>query len=285
MTSSMQTFVGRNINLGVSGSLSAAGRKSPVLKLPLTFQTTDAVEIRLDHVVVRVTCAGELVGVAHLAGDVLVQQRHYVPQAIAEVPTSHVMIDFITDTFVSGSQTSLTVTPYGVITWRANQDSDPVQDTLPNNSAGHQLAVSRSDWYERVLVPLRQTDFVYLEIALPQGEAGKPWRSAAEQLRRAEAAHAAGDDDTVFGRLRGALDSFPGAKQHIFDAVQDPDKRAHVDALAKAFGSFLHLGRHVGEPGTVNAGQFPVTHADAAFAIAQMKTLLSYASQVTRPVD
>lgn len=63
--------------------------------------------------------------------------------------------------------------------------------------------------------------------------------------------------------------------------VPNPKKRSAVNELTKKFGDYLHLGRHVAEPGTPDAGTFPVNHVDAGFAIATMKVMLSYAATLT----
>jgi len=92
------------------------------------------------------------------------------------------------------------------------------------------------------------------------------WANAVTQLDRGEAAYATGDDPAVFSHLRGALDALPGAKKHVLDGVSDTNKRSRLDTLLKDAGEFLHTGRHVAKLGE-QAGSFPVTHVDAAFAL------------------
>jgi hypothetical protein len=280
MATSLQTYGGRWVQVDVSGPISGVGRVVPRLTVPVAFTAPDAVELRLDHVVVRLMAAGELMGTGQLAGNLLAQGRSYKPIAMVEIVTSHRLLDWVTEGLGRASAAPFTLEPYGVVSYRRDDAASFEQDTLSEQQAGHQFGIARSDWFTGVLGPVQQAEFIYLEVAVPSGHFTEKWQAALELLRNAEAAWAAGDDASVFVHLRGALDSLPGAKQSIFDSVTNETKRTVLDALTREYGKLLHFGRHVDPPGGADAGRFPVTHRDAGFAIAQMKLLLSYVSRL-----
>jgi hypothetical protein len=101
-----------------------------------------------------------------------------------------------------------------------------------------------------------------------------PWRFAG----RAERCFALGDDAGVFAKLKGAFEALPDAPKQIFDALPEP-KRAAVNAVVAAYvTTFLNFGRHVSKTGAP-AGEFPVDHIDARYALDNANLVLSYASK------
>lgn len=149
--------------------------------------------------------------------------------------------------------------------------------TCRTSSTSTHLRVDRSAWFSQILEPIRQEEYVYLEVAIPEGEAGRAWQAALGNLRAAEKAYALGDDAAVFQQLRGVIDALPGAPKHIVDALPEP-RRTEVDTLLLAVGNYLHYGRHVAKAGD-DAGTFPVNHQDADFALSTMRVVVSYLSR------
>ena len=141
------------------------------------------------------------------------------------------------------------------------------------------LQLPRSDWYQQVLAPTRNEQYLHLEIALPGDHPAlvTEWNKAMSHLQRAEKAYAAGDDPGVFQYLRAWLDALPGAKKNILDSISNDKKRRDLDNLLAKAGAYLHNGRHVADDG-IEAGEFPVDRLDAAFAMDLMRVLLSHMS-------
>jgi hypothetical protein len=272
----VQTSDNRSVSV-TPGNLTATGRVSPVLAIGLTIKVEGASVLRLDHLMVRLYSSAELIGTGQVVGTTVYPSSWFTQ---VEIPTTHRLIDLVTDQLGSAAEVPLILRLHGLLRWRASREDDWHEDDLPNNNIQHQFSVARSKWYDQVLTPIRQSDFVYLEVAVPKGELGAPWRNALNIIRQAEAAYANGNDDSVFQRLRGALDALPGAKKDIFATIPNDVKRKAVDNLVKHYGEYLHVGRHVGAIGTDAEGKFPVDHIDADFAIAAMKVLLSYAARI-----
>lgn len=140
------------------------------------------------------------------------------------------------------------------------------------------FAVARSDWFARVLQPIGTTEYVSTELLLPLGDASM--RQSVKQLREADRAFALGDDPTVFARCRAALDALPGAPKSIFVGLSDADEQKVLDDLVGAAGRYFHRGRHVARDGTPRAGDFPVDHGDARFALNLIKVIVAHVSKV-----
>ena len=271
--------------------VSGIGRLNPRLQLSFTAHPVPHATVVLSDVTLRLEHRQELIGEGRVAG-----QRLYDGSAVTfEVVTSQRLLRHITDGLAPEildvqldarlrgvghfSVDPTALTSPGPL--RIANDPEPGQSKDFELSAGmpSTLQIARGAWYGRVLAPTRNEQYRYLEVALPRDdeELGAEWANAVAHLDGAEQAHASGDDATVFLRLRGAIDSLPGAKQQILAGISDTDKRADLDALLKQAGKFLHDGRHVAADG-VQAGTFPVDHLDAAFALDLMRVLLSHLS-------
>lgn len=275
---SLSSMRGFSLNVDFTGRLLAEGRLAPVLTAGLSIAPPGTEQLRLDHLLVELHCNAEIVGEGHIVGAEVNPLPSSKPETDVRIGTTPRLIDFMTDQLGSAGRLRLEFRVAGAFRHRDQGAPDWSEDSIPGYQSPIVGDVKRSDWIERVLTPVRNADFVFLEVAVPRGSTGNAWRSATAMLRKAEDAYAAGDDDAVFGRLRGALDSFPGAKQNIFEGVLDTDKRRHLDRLYKAYGDYLHLGRHVGDERSDSPGVFPVNHMDARAAIGMMKVMLSYAS-------
>lgn len=282
----------QSLNTGATSSpiqvdlanVGAQGRISPILLLRVNFRTIENWTADLLNLRVHLQCGNERLGDGTLIGP-LITHTSETAETI-EIPTTHRMIQHVTDSLGTAPAIDLAVRWSGLVRLnfspnaqkRYASDPEPGQsiETQVRNSGPMNFQIARSDWFSKVLTQTRQEDYLYLEIAIPRGQIASAWQNSLALLAKAEEAYAKGDDASAFLHLRGIIDALPGAKKHIFDAIPEP-KRGTVDQLLKAFGDYLHAGRHIAATGP-HQGTFPVDHLDAAFAIAACKTFLSYAS-------
>ena len=271
-------------------SMMAAGRLNPRLQLNFAAQPIPGAKVTLDDVTLRLEYQHELVGTGRVtAVDLLPNTR-----VNFEVVTSPLLFRYITDTLtprhtdvqfnatLSGAA-SYCMVPAAVDAKQVRLVCDPEPGVLTPFRVSHgsptYLQVPRSDWYEHVLAPVRNEQYLFLQVALPKDHPAlvTEWNTAMGHLQNAEKAYAAGDDPGVFHYLRGWLDALPGAKQQILESISNKKKRDSLDGLLKQAGAFLHNGRHVANDG-IEAGEFPVDRLDAAFALDLMRVLLSHIS-------
>lgn len=234
---------------------------------------------------VRVSFGNESLGESRITGERVGSGGRVIQ---VEVPTTHLMLNHVTDRLGPLEQVSLTLSWYGIlrILWEPNESDarymgEPTPGVWTDFQIGESVsvqtvAIPRSDWFSKVVTPVGLSDFVYSEVAIPKGPLGDEWKSTIDLLSRAERAFILGDDAAVFSQLRGAFDALPGAKKNVFDDLPEPQKK-YVDDLARHVGEYLHNGRHVAEMSDGVVG-FPVNHVDARFAINLVRVLLSYAS-------
>jgi hypothetical protein len=274
------TASNRPIEASLDGLVTASGRLSPVLVIPLRLRQLngpDSAQLRLLSVVVEATCAGEVLGQGSLAGRTLWQNTSNTVNI--RIPTNHRMLAWASDSVARTRIGRIELSFYGAIQYRDVSNQDWIDEDVQHvGGAGTSaIEISRSDWHDHVLSPTRQADYLYLEIELKRSTRDE-WEPALARLHDAEEAYAHGNDSAAFGFLRGCIDALPGAKRAILDGVADPRKRAAINDLLKQFGNFLHLGRHVSDAESPVAGSFPVDRVDAGFAISATKVLLAYIS-------
>lgn len=266
--------------------LSGRGHLNPRLSLALNFATpNERIETELRDVRLQVLCADEILGETRLTGEHVAAHGH---SCTAEVPVTRRSLEFVTSRLAHHAAVDLELTWYGLlrVRWQPGEgvqrmmgDPEPGVWTdvhLPANQPGSHAAIARSDWFERVLQPTGGDGYVYLEVAVPRGDAADGWRRSLGHLDSADKAYALGDDAAVFHHLRGALDALPGAKKNIVDRLPEPQRSA-VDDLIRAIGTYLHLGRHVAAGGET-PGAFPVDRQSAGFAVALIRVTISYLS-------
>lgn len=240
-------------------SMGATGRLNPRLLLYFTAQPEPYAKATLDDVTLRLEYQNELVGAGRVTSvDV---HRNDTPVNF-EVVTSAQLLRFITDTLISNQTVvqfdaklsgaaSYWVDPASSSQGRVRMTNDSEPGTWTRfqvfQGSSSYLQLSRSEWYERVLAPTRNEQYLHLEVALPRDHPAlmAEWNRAMSHLRSAEKAYAVGDDPGVFQYLRGWLDALPGAKQHILDSISNEKKRRDLDDLLVRAGAFLHNGRHV----------------------------------------
>jgi hypothetical protein len=267
-------------------SVGARGLISPRLLLVLHAETpNEHTSIEFHDMRVRVMFGQELLGETRIVGEHIGSQGRSIQ---IEIPTTHRMLNHVTDQLGAQSQVNLTLSWYGIlrVLWetggseaRYQGDPEPGEWTdLQIDEGNHEqpIMISRSDWYSRIVTSIGTSDFIFTEVAVPRGPIGDDWRFAIDLLDQAEKAFVLGDNAAVFVHLRGAIDALPGAKKNIFDDLPEP-QRKYVNDLAKHIGEFLHAGRHIAKLDDGIKG-FPVNHVDARFAMNLVKVLLSYAS-------
>ncbi len=264
--------------------LRGLGRLSPRLDLRLAACTPSAgITTTLKVVRAELFWNEELIGCGLLLEDTFHDRDS---QRQLELPTTRRLVQEITNHLGTSSSVSfqvrfsgsaiVTVAPDSVATASGggSEAGQPVPVVFAPDNNTMNFSLPRTAWFDDVVGKLGDSDYIPLELLVPRSALGEPWRKALSHVTNAKRAHALGDDPAVFGHLRGALDSVPGAKQEIFDALPEP-KRTEVDALVTALGKFLHAGRHIDQA----TGGFPVDHIDAGFALNLMDVLLSYASR------
>ncbi|MEO6699985.1 MAG: hypothetical protein ABIP57_00600 [Jatrophihabitantaceae bacterium] len=275
----------RTIEARLDGEVTATGRLSPVLIIPLRLRRLNAPEtaqIRLLGVVVEAACGGEILGQGWLGGVTLYQNGSNA--TVVRIPTSHRLLGWATDYVVRRGAGRLELRLYGAVQFRDTPDDEWIDEDIPYLPAANSaIKISRSDWHDYVLSPVRQADYLYLEVELARATLDG-WEPALAQLEQAKNAYSLGNDSGVFHHLRGCMDALPGAKQAIVDAVADPDKRTAIDELVRAIGKYLHLGRHVSAVTAPEPGAFPVDRVDAGCALGLVEVLLAYLS-TARPRD
>lgn len=269
----------RTLEARLDGEVTAAGRLSPVLTIPLRlrqFNTPETGQIRLQSVEVEAICAGEILGQGWLGGITLNQGSSNV--IMVRIPTSQRLLDWATDDVVRRGVGMLELRLHGAIQLRdASTDDWSDEDVRYLPSANSAIKISRSDWHDHVLRPVRQADYLYLEVEITRA-AIAGWEPAIDRLEQAKHAYSLGDDSGVFHHLRGCIDALPGAKQAIVEAVTDPEKRKAIDELVRSIGKYLHLGRHVSTATAQKPGDFPVNRVDAGCALSLVEVLLAYLS-------
>lgn len=267
-------------------SVGAQGLFSPRLLIWMHFETpNEGITVDLHDLRIRVKSGQEYLGETRLTGE------HVTSNGLnlqLDIPTTHRMLNYVTDHLGSQEHIALTLGWYGLIRffWNPNDaDSRHMGEPTPGEWADfqidegsheQQISIARSEWFSRVVSVVGTADYVFTEVAVPKGPLGDKWRSALVLLDKAEKAFTLGDDASVFSHLLGVLNALPGAKQKIFNNLPKP-QQSYVDELTKSIVAFLHSGRHVSELANGDVG-FPVDHVDARFAINLVRVLLSYAS-------
>lgn len=266
----------------------ANGRLTPRLILSIKLATpTESIRVKLHHIIVRILCNLEIVGEGLILSEEVSSNG---TDTQIEVQTSRQMLKYVTETIGQSSTVSLKFAYYGFMqVMKESSNSENIMNgnpsngywkeyLIPNNGITYPLFIARSDWYSKVLQPIGNDDFLYLEVAVPKGELADLWRNALSHLSDAEKCFAMGDDAGVFSKLKGMTEALPGAKKNIVDDLPSP-KKEEVNKLLKSYSEFLNHGRHVAIDGE-NAGQFPVNRIDSENAIAFGKIMISYISRL-----
>jgi hypothetical protein len=269
-----------------AGRVTGRGHVNPRLAFEIFFRTPrERMNAQIQVMRAELIAGEEMLGDGILTG---VEAVHGECSASVEVPVSRAALDQLT-TLVRGDQVDLVLRLSGWLRARDdNEDSrqfasspEPGVWTFVGFGLGRQtelrFQIARSDWFSQVLQPIGTTEYVSIEIAVPAGDlALKP---AVNQLAEAERAYAEGDDPAVFARCRAATEALPGATKQIFDGLSNPTESEALDELVLRANTYFHRGRHVMKEGD-RRGEFPVTHADARFALGLAKLLVGHVGQV-----
>lgn len=272
--------------------VSGTGRRSPRLMLQFQLRTPgERFSAQMHHVRVRVFSGEELLGEGTIVGGDVASQ-HPSP-CLLEIPVTQRMIRYVTDSIPANADVSLKLKWSGIlrVKWRTaendlkrNDDPEPDEWTfLTFVETDMNLSIARSDWFGRVLQPIGDDQWLFLEVAVPKGSAGAAWTKALALLNDAEKAYALGDDAGVFAKLRSAIEALPGANKHIVDALPEP-RRTEIDTLLLKVVEYLHFGRHVATQGN-EIGTLPANRIDANAAISIVQVMFSYISRALAAVD
>ncbi|MDQ6949709.1 MAG: hypothetical protein M3256_26560 [Actinomycetota bacterium] len=276
------------IEIDLAG-IAGRGRVVPRLIFSLTMRTpNERSEAELHDVRIQLLVADELVGEGRVIGE---RAASFGNSCQIEVEVSRKALGYVTERLGTQSAIDLTLRWYGLlrVRWqpgtsdsRSAADPEPGEWTLlhlADRQHECHLRIPRSDWFNNVLQPIGDGDVLHLEVMIPRGLEARHWTKTLDRLAEAEKCYALGDDAGVFAKLKGAFEALPGSPKNIFDLVQEP-RRTEVDKLVKAFvADYINHGRHVSKDG-FQAGEFPVDHVDAGFALNTAKVILSYASRI-----
>ena len=187
-----------------------------------------------------------LVGEGHIYGTSVASTER---TEMLEIPTTHRIIQYMTDTLGTGTALDLQARWSGLarIILNPNGTKRFATDPEPGESVEHQIhdsgpinyQISRSDWYSKVLSPIRQKDYVYFEVAVPRGNAASAWRNSLALLARAEEAYAK-------RRRRLSLPPPPGHHRHPprrqeTHLRRPPRTQAHQNRRPPpTYGDYLH---------------------------------------------
>lgn len=274
-----------------AGTVHGRGRVAPRLVFTMTARTLrDNVSVQLHLMRAELIVGGERLGQDILTGEYLSPGD---TQLNAEVPVDRPALEYL-DQIARGSHIDANLRLTG---WLRGQDkntdrtayaSTPQPDEWVFERFGQtgenelRFHIARSDWFAQVLEPLGTVEYLCTEIAVPRGD--DPLRQSANHLQEAERALRQGDDAQVFLKCRGALDALPGAPKGVFAALEYKRESETLEELLRTAGNYFHLGRHTADEGP-QAGDFPVDHADAAFALNLAKLVIAQTARVlARPL-
>lgn len=283
---SVSTTAGQPLEVSLNGRVIGAGRVSPILTIPLQIRQLNAptsAQLRLVSVQIELYCDGEHVGEGRVAGVTLWQAS--ANSVSLRVPVGHRMLQWVTESVARHRVCRLELRLHGAIAVRSSSAEAWEEQDLQYASGGGSSAIeiSRSDWHDHVLDPVRLTDYLYIEVAVPRSSSDG-WSATLDHLQQAERAYELGDDSAVFHKLRAGVEALPGYPKSIFATMTDERKRKAADELLRTVGTYLHLGRHVSKEDSPDAGRFPVDHIDAGFALNMIRVLLAYVA-MAQPHD
>jgi hypothetical protein len=270
-----------------AGGVRGEGRLVPHLVFDLDIRTPrENMEAHVQVLEGRLTLGSEIAGTGSTFGTVVGPHGKLVS---IEIPVSPAVLD-VAQQLMPGDDLQLRLQLRGLVLLK--DDNNDGARTMGQPGVGEwgahsfgaaslvtlDFRVSRSDWFTRVREPLGLLRYVNVEIAIPRGQ-GHPLQKAGELLVRADRALAEGDEPGVFLYCRGAVDALPGSPKDVFTELEDAREAKTLDALLLAAGNYLHRGRHVDRDGD-RQGEFPVTGADARFALNLTKVIVSHTADV-----
>lgn len=269
-----------------AGTVHGRGRVAPRLAFTMNARTVRQNMVVQIHLLrAELLVAGERLGQDMLTGEYLSPGDS---QLTVEIPVDRPTLDFF-DRVATDREVNASLRLSGWLRGRDDNTDLPQYASRPQPgewvferfgvAAQTELSfrIARSDWFSQVLEPLGTVDYLFTEIAIPRGDS--PLRKSADHLRAAERAYREGGDPQVFSSCRAAIDALPGAKTDIFANLEFERERSALDGLLRSAGVYFHLGRHAADEGPLR-GEFPVDHADAAFALNLAKLIVAQTARV-----
>ena len=273
-------------------NIGAVGRLAPVLMLWVDLKSpTERIETELHHLVTKVMFENEVIGKGTIIGKYT--SWHGISGQI-EIPTTQRMLQFVTSRLSNNSDVPLKIFFDGLIQvkWNPNDtDAKMAGDPEPGEVKQYEIHgsmpssynIPRSDWYNKVIQPIGDDNYLYFEVAIPKRDTATQWNRALTHLQDAEKVFALGDDAGVFSKLKAMFEALPGAPHNIFDSLPSP-KKEELNQLVKSFVGFINHGRHVSKGGD-SVGLFPVDRLDSENAIAITKVFVSYISRSLSAIE
>jgi len=264
--------------------LSAEGQVAPTIVLNLYMSTpSPSIDVEIHRLDARLALNNEWLAFGQVAPQKVSDSGHSTTLRLEISPAG---LDFI-GANLSGDDLTLKLELMGLLRAREAADGQRqlVQSDFPYGEWGYVFAVpadftftvARSDWFTKVLSVVGGSRYIAAEIQLPKAAEKSDVVAALARLKDEERAYALGDDPKVFLSCRAMIEALPGYPSDLFHDVDSPSKRKSLDDMFKEAGDFFHVGRHVRQDGP-QAGEFPVDHRDAAFALNLARLLLSYLS-------
>ncbi|HMJ36661.1 MAG TPA: hypothetical protein VK501_22340 [Baekduia sp.] len=246
----------------------------------------ERMEVHLQLLEARFVLGSEVAGVGMADGHVVGPHGRRI---LVEIPVAPVVLD-VAQQLMPDDELLLQLRLSGLAFIKDDNSEHPqymgepaVGEWSAQSFGTHQhmtldFRVSRSDWFRRVREPLGLMRYLHVEIGIPRGT-GHPLAKVGELLANADRALAQGDEPGVFLHCRGAVDALPGSPKNIFDGLVDEREAKALDDLLRTAGAYLHRGRHVDREGD-RQGEFPITGADARFALNLTKVVVSHVADV-----
>lgn len=138
--------------------------------------------------------------------------------------------------------------------------------------------ISKLDWLKYVLEPMKYADFALLEFPIPAISDRERWKAALQHIEDAEKQYRSGNDPGVFSRCYAVYEVMKPIEAPLA-SVKSEDKREAIKKMLDGTRRFLNQGRHVERNGA-DAGEFPVDHRDAEFALCLTKASIAYSAKV-----
>ena len=229
--------------------------------------------IRPFQMATKLQLEGETVGHGSLRG-VGKLINVYSGQAEFELLTSQQALNFVNERF---RQDYLSFALVFDCLVNFTREGQPTRIIKPQPTAlGFQI--SRLDWLKRVLEPIKYADFALLELPVPDIPDREQWKIALQHIEEAEKQYRSGNDPGVFSRCYAVYEAIKPI-DGLLASVESEDKRNAIDSMLGDMRRFFNKGRHVEKRGA-GAGEFPVDHRDAEFALCVVKSSIAYLAKL-----
>lgn len=263
-----------------SRAVRGRGKLLPRLALDLTARVpVENVEAMVSTASVTLSIGDEVCGTAVVAGLSAARQGS---QWTIEVPIASGAIE-LAEAAAGEGDIHIQLSLAGTLRVRDSRDSPPrMMGGIEADGAWHTVAfretpltfeTARSRWYKEVREPLGTLRYLSVEIGLPRTGT---WAGVVEQLNRGERSYSTGGYSAVFHHCRLAMEAIPpGELRKVLAHLEQTERVRHLDALTKAAGTYLHVGRHTDDDGVIE-----ISRDEARFALNQTRVLVSHLAHV-----